>query len=257
MINHSVCFWPFAKHGLPALIENCRQIGIAGIDLLTPAQSEALAGSSLVCPITAAPDESDTIGSIENALNNSANLERLVEIYSSLIPSAASAGIDQVICFSGNREGRSDAEGLQNCAAALQHLIPIAERHSVRLVMELLNSKVDHPDYQADHTRWGVDLCEKVGSVTFGLLYDVYHMQVMEGDIIATIRDFHKYIAHYHTAGCPGRNELGLDQELYYPAIMRAIAETGFTGYVAHEFIPTAEDPFASLAEAVRLCSLG
>lgn len=146
-----------------------------------------------------------------------------------------------------------DADGLATCARGLAPLISVAERHGVTLCMELLNSRVDHPGYQCDRTAWGVALVRRVGSERFKLLYDIYHMQIMEGDVIRTIRDNHQYIAHYHTGGVPGRHEIDASQELNYPAIMRAIAETGFSGYVAQEFVPT-RDPRTSLAEAVRLC---
>src|SRR3546814_9335236 len=141
----------------------------------------------------------------------------------------------QIICFSGNRRGLDDEQGIRHCAAGLQRLMSTAEKHGVTLVMELLNSKVNHPDYQCDHTVWGAALFDAIGSDRFKLLYDIYHMQIMEGDVIATIRKYHPYIAHYHTAGVPGRNEIDETQELNYPAIMRAIAETGFTGYVAQD----------------------
>lgn len=257
MFSHSVCRWPFEATPLPHFAARVAELGISGIDLLHAHQLSDIEPSGLVCPITAAPDDPSGIGCIENAFNKPENHEKLYEIYSQIIPAAANAGIPQVICFSGNREGISDSDGIKNCADGLAPVVELAAKHDVTMVMELLNSKVDHPDYQCDHTCWGVDLCEALGSDRFRLLYDVYHMQVMEGDVIATIREFHSYISHYHTGGVPGRHELGADQELNYPAIVRAIAETGFDGYVAAEFIPTADDPFASLAEAVRLCSLG
>jgi hydroxypyruvate isomerase len=161
--------------------------------------------------------------------------------------------VPNLICFSGNREGLGDEEGLANCARGLKAVLPLAERHGVTICMELLNSKVNHPDYQCDRTPWGVSLVERLGSKRFKLLYDIYHMQIMEGDVISTLRANREHIAHYHTGGVPGRHEIDASQELNYPAIMRAIAETGFTGYVAQEFIPT-RDPRTSLAEAVRLC---
>ena len=141
---------------------------------------------------------------------------------------------------------------MDNCALGLERILPLAEEHNVVLVMELLNSRVDHPDYQCDHTSWGVELCRKIGNPRFKLLYDIYHMQVMEGDVISTIRENIEYLAHFHTAGVPGRNELGPDQELNYPAIAQALASTEYTGFVGHEFIPTAADPFASLVEAAQ-----
>ena len=168
----------------------------------------------------------------------------------------ADLGIQNLICFSGNRRGIGDEQGIEQCAIGLDPIVALAQKYGITLVMELLNSKVDHKDYQCDHTVWGVGLCEKIGSDHFKLLYDIYHMQVMEGDIIATIQKYHPYIAHYHTAGVPGRNEIDQSQELNYPAIMQAIQGTGFTGYVAQEFIPTAENKFDSLARAIDLCTL-
>jgi hydroxypyruvate isomerase len=185
--------------------------------------------------------------------NREANHEWLVPGYERGLALAAAAGVPNVICFSGNRAGTSDAAGLAACAAGLRALMPTAERLGVTVCMELLNSKVDHADYQCDRTAWGVALVERVGSPRFRLLYDVYHMQIMEGDVIRTIRAHHAHIAHYHVAGVPGRHEPDASQELNYPAIMRALAEVGFAGYVAQEFVPTRE-PLAALAEAVRIC---
>ena len=226
------------------------------MDLLHPEEARLLEGSGLSCPITAAPEHPSGIGRIENAFNKPENHPLLYEIYSKLIPEAAAAGIPQVICFSGNRDGLSDPDGIRACAEGLSPLLPLAEKHGITLVMELLNSQVDHPDYQCDRTEWGVRLCDALGSDRFRLLYDVYHMQVMEGDIIATIKAHHRCISHYHTAGVPGRNELSATQELNYPAIAAAIADTGFSGFVAHEFIPKNEDIFASLREAVSACTV-
>jgi len=168
----------------------------------------------------------------------------------------AAAGIPSVICMSGNREGMDDAEGLANCAKGVKRLMKLAEEQKVNVVMELLNSKVDHKDYMCDHTAWGAELCRQVGSPRFGLLYDIYHMQIMEGDIIATIRANAEYIFHYHTGGVPGRNEIDETQEIYYPAVMKAIVETGFKGYVAQEFIPKSGDPLASLRRSVEICDV-
>ena len=169
---------------------------------------------------------------------------------------AADAGCRQVICFSGNRDGLSDEQGLDNCAAGIKRLLPLCERLGIRLCMELLNSKVNHKDYMCDHSAWGVELCKKVGSDHFRLLYDIYHMQIMEGDVIATIRANHQFFAHYHTGGVPGRHEIDDTQELHYPAIVRAILETGYTGFLGQEFIPAKEDKLASLKQAVKICSV-
>ena len=251
---HSVCRWPFESLPLPAFAELCQDVGIQGIDLLHPHEARQLEGTGLVCPITAAPDHPSGLGCIEKAFNQPGHHETLWQIYQELIPAAAAAGVSQVILFPGNRDGLTDAEGLENCARGIEPLLSLAEKEGVTLVMELLNSKVDHPDYMADHTSWGVALCEKLGSEHFKLLYDVYHMQVMEGDLIRTISENAKYISHYHTAGNPGRNELNATQEINYPAVAQAIADTGFTGFVAHEFIPTT-DPRAALTEAVAACA--
>lgn len=173
-----------------------------------------------------------------------------------MIPKVAAAGYKNLICFSGNRRGKDDETGLNNCVEGLKKVIGLAEKHNVTLVMELLNSKVNHKDYQCDHTSWGVELAKRLGSENFKLLYDIYHMQIDEGNVISTIKDNHNYIAHYHTAGVPGRNEIDDTQELYYPAIMKAIYETGFKGYVAQEFIPLRKDKIESLKKAVQICDI-
>jgi len=161
-----------------------------------------------------------------------------------------------LICFSGNRDGLDDQKGLENCAIGLKRLMPLVEKHKVNLVMELLNSKVNHKDYQCDHTAWGVELCKRVGSERMKLLYDIYHMQIMEGDVIANIRQYNPYFAHYHTGGVPGRNEIDESQELYYPAIVKAIVATGFKGFIAQEFIPKRADVLASLKQGVSICDV-
>lgn len=173
-----------------------------------------------------------------------------------MIPLVAKAGYKNLICFSGNRDGKDDETGLANSSEGLKQIMSLAEKHGVNIIMELLNSKVDHKDYQCDKTPWGVELAKRVGSENFGLLYDIYHMQIDEGDVIRTIQDNHKYIKHYHTAGVPGRHEIDESQELYYPAIMKAIVSTGFKGYVAQEFIPVQSDKIASLRKAVQLCDI-
>ena len=180
----------------------------------------------------------------------------MFENYSKKIPVVAEAGYTNLICFSGNRNGIDDETGLANCIEGLKPLIPIAEKYGVVLVMELLNTRVDHPDYHCNKTPWGVELAKRMASENFKLLYDIYHMQVEEGDIIATINQNHQYFAHYHTGGVPGRNEIDETQELYYPAIMQAIKNTGFKGFVAQEFIPKGENAMASLEKAVLLCDV-
>lgn len=256
VLRHSVCRWCFESTPLETLAEKAAGLNFQGIDLLHPHEVAAITPFGLTCPITAAPEHESGLGCIEHAFNRREHHDTLEDIYRALIPAAAAAGIPQVICFSGNREGLSEEEGLDNCAAGLERLLPLAEEHDITLVMELLNSKVDHPDYQCDHTAWGVALCRKLGHPRFKLLYDIYHMQVMEGDVIATIRENIAFLSHFHTAGVPGRHEIDGTQELHYPAIVQAIAETGFDGFLTQEFIPTAADPFASLAQARALCEV-
>ena len=182
--------------------------------------------------------------------------ETLIKNYLEMIPLVAKAGYKNLICFSGNRRNKTDEEGLQNCKLGLEKLIPLAEKHNVILVMELLNSKIDHKDYQCHTTPWGVELVKSLQSENFKLLYDIYHMQIDEGDVIRTIKDNYQYFTHYHTAGVPGRNEIDETQELNYPAIMRVIADTGYKGYVAQEFVPKNPDKISSLRNAIAICDI-
>ncbi|NJM24359.1 MAG: TIM barrel protein, partial [Bacteroidia bacterium] len=182
--------------------------------------------------------------------------DQLLKDYTNIIPKAANDGIKNLICFSGNRNGLSEMKGLENCAKGLDPVVKLAQKYDIKICMELLNSKVDHADYQCDHTKWGVALCEKLGSGNFKLLYDIYHMQIMEGDVIATVTKYKDYIAHFHTGGVPGRHELDETQELYYPAIMNALIKNGFTGFVSQEFIPSKADPMASLKASVQVCDV-
>jgi len=259
-INHSVCRWCYDTIPLEDLCIAAREMGIASIDLVMPEDMELLARHGLTCGMISFPvgetSDGTQVGRIEKAFNRLEHHDTLVEIYTPHLHAAAAAGAKNVIVFSGNREGLSDEDGLQNCATGIRRLLPLAEELGLTLVMELLNSKVDHPDYQCDHSAWGIRLCETLDSRQFGLLYDIYHMQIMEGDIIRTIRENHRWFTHYHTGGCPGRNEIDDSQELFYPAIMRAIVETGYTGFVAQEFIPLGGDPLDSLRNAVRICSV-
>ena len=206
---------------------------------------------------TAKTPQGVNVGGIGKAFNRLEHHNTLVEIYEKRIGEVADAGFTNLICFSGNREKMDDQQGLENCAVGLKRLMASAEKRGVTLVMELLNSKVNHKDYMCDHTAWGVELCKKVGSERFKLLYDIYHMQIMEGDVIRTLKDNAAYIGHYHTAGNPGRNEFEAQdqQELNYPAIMRAIKSTGFKGFVGQEFLPK-RDALTSLREAVKLCNV-
>ncbi len=250
-INHAVCRWCYGDIPLEELCRAAVEIGIAAIDLVGPDEWPVLQRYGLQASLPHGAGKG-----IEHGFNDPALHGELVASYEAMIPRVAAAGYDQLICFSGNRRGLADEQGIAHCAEGLKRLMPTAERHGVTLVMELLNSKVDHPDYQCDRTEWGVALCEAVGSERFKLLYDIYHMQIMEGDVIATIRKYHRYISHYHTGGVPGRNEIDESQELYYPAIMQAIVDTGYTGYVAQEFIPKRPDKLASLAQAIEICDV-
>ncbi|MGH7577713.1 MAG: hydroxypyruvate isomerase family protein, partial [Longimicrobiales bacterium] len=252
-LKQSVCKWPFREMSVDELAAAARDVGLVSIELIGPNDWPIVQEYGLTCAVAGAPGRA---GNMTRGFNRLEDHEWLLPAYETILQRAADAGVPSVLCFSGNRGGDlSDADGLENCARGLSQLTPLAERVGVTLVIELLNSKIDHPDYQCDSTPWGVALVEKVGSQRLKLLYDIYHMQIMEGDVIRTIRDNHQYIAHYHTAGVPGRHELDESQELFYPAIMRAIKETGYQGYIGQEFIPTG-DPIASLAEAVRVCNV-
>ena len=226
-----------------------RTMNIESVELLEPADWPVVERAGLTCAMARSPD------TIADSLNHRKNHERLIPAFHERIGECARAGLPNLICFSGNRNGQSDEEGLEICAEGLKQIVGVAERENVTLCMELLNSKVDHPDYQCDHTAWGVELCRRVGSERFKLLYDIYHMQIMEGDVIRTIQENHRFIGHYHTGGNPGRGEIDDTQELNYPAIMRAIAATGYTGFIGQEFIPK-RDPLRSLREAIALCSV-
>jgi hydroxypyruvate isomerase len=259
-IRHSFCRWCYDSIPLEDLCIAAKKLGVPAIDLVMPADLAILAKHDLVCPMISFPAgetaEGVLVGRIEKAFNRREHHDTLVRIYEPHLRAAAAGGAKNVIVFSGNREGLSDDQGLENCAIGLRRLLPLATELGLTLVMELLNSKVDHPDYQCDHSAWGVRLCEMLANPNFGLLYDIYHMQIMEGDIIRTIRDHHRWFAHYHTGGCPGRNEIDTRQELNYPAIMRAISATGYTGFVAQEFVPADSDALASLRQAVEICSV-
>lgn len=254
-INHSVCQWTFGKVPLEELCIAVKKMGITAIDLLSPKEWPVIQKHGLTCSMCYIPGKV----SLTDGFAGKEFHESLVKDYEEGIPLVAKAGYKNLICFSGNRRGMDDETGLQHCVEGLKKILPLAEKNNVVLVMELLNSKVDHKDYMCDHTAWGVELCKRLGSENFKLLYDIYHMQVDEGNVIANIRAHHQYIAHYHTAGVPGRHELDEQQELYYPAIMKAIADTGFKGYVAQEFIPTGKteaERFKALEQAVQVCDV-
>jgi len=252
VVNHSVCRWCYESIPLDDLCKAAKNIGLSSIELVGPAEWPTLKKYGL----TSALPWGAGMG-ITKGFNDPQYHDDLIKSYSEVIPQAAAAGFNQIICFSGNRNGLDDEQGIKNCAIGLKKLMPVAEKYKVTVVMELLNSKVNHKDYQCDHTPWGAALVDSVGADRFKLLYDIYHMQIMEGDVIATIRKYQKYISHYHTGGVPGRNEIDETQELNYPAIIKAIYETGYKGFVAQEFIPKREDKIASLKQGVQICDVG
>ena len=247
-IKQSVSKWCFGKIPLDEFARYCSEIGIKSVELLGPKDWPALKKHGLICAMT----PSHSIGKGLNRIEN--HDECLAKIRKS-IEDTAEAGYPNVICFSGNRAGMDDDEGLKNCEIAINKIVGFAEEKNITLCMELLNSKRNHKDYMCDHTAWGGELVRKVGSDRFKLLYDIYHMQVQEGDVIATIKEYADCIGHYHTAGVPGRHEIDDSQELCYPPIMKAILETGYKGYVGHEFVPK-KDPLSSLIQAVHICDV-
>lgn len=250
-INHSVCKWCYEKIPLEEFCQAGKEMGLQSVELLYVKDFPTLKKYGLTCAVV-----SGVPGGIENGLNRVENHDKIVEFMEQTLPAAAEFGSPNVICFSGNRKGLDDEQGLENCAIGLKRIAPIAEKHKVTVIMELLNSKVNHKDYQCDFSRWGVELCKRVGSERFKLLYDIYHMQIMEGDVCATIKAKHECFAHYHTGGVPGRNEIDETQELNYPRIMQAIVETGFKGFVAQEFVPKRSDVLASLKQGVQICDV-
>jgi hydroxypyruvate isomerase len=247
-IKQSVCRWCYGKIKLEVLAEKAAKMGYQSIELLGAKEVEIIKPFGLTCAMMSCSSIADGLNRKENHARIEAELRRNIEF-------AAAEGLPNVICMSGNRKGMPDDEGLANCAAGLKRVVGLAEEKKVTVCMEGLNSKVNHKDYMYDRTRWGVDLCKKVGSERFKLLYDIYHMQIMEGDVIRTIRQYKDYIAHYHTGGNPGRHEIDDTQELNYPAIVRAIVATGYKGFLGQEFIPV-RDPMESLAQAFRICDV-
>ncbi|MBI1789345.1 MAG: TIM barrel protein [Acidobacteria bacterium] len=248
-LKQSVCKWCYRNWSMEELAKEAARIGLKGIDLIGP-EDWPIAQQYGLLPVMV-----PGAGTIGDGLNRLENHPKLEQQFRENLTKAAAAGVPNVICFSGNRRGMSDQEGLDNCAILLDKVKGFAEEKGVTICMELLNSKVDHKDYMCDHTPWGVALVKKVNSPRFKLLYDIYHMQIMEGDVIRTIRDNFQHIAHFHTGGVPGRNEIDQTQELNYRTIANAIVDLGFTGYYAHEFIPK-RNPSASLAEAADLCDV-
>ena len=249
-INHSVCKWCYPNVELEDLCVAGKGMGLQSIELLGPEDWPTLLKHGLTCAMASGVD------GITYGFNRLDHHDDLIKKFEVNLPKAVDAGLKNYICFSGNRGGMSDEQGLANCVVGLKRLMPLAEKNKITICMELLNSKVNHKDYMCDHTKWGVELVKRVGSEYFKLLYDIYHMQIMEGDVIRTIRENHSYIAHYHTGGVPGRHEIDDTQELYYPAVMKAIVETGFKGHVAQEFQPARPDVLASLKQGVQICDV-
>jgi len=250
-INHAVCKWCFDEIPLEQFAISVKSIGITGIDLIGPSGWPILKKHNLTSSMCNGAEISLTEG-----WNDQQYHSTLVDNYLKHIDLVAAAGYKNLICFSGNRREIDDETGLENCVEGLKKILGHAEKKGVILQMELLNSKVDHVDYMCDQSAWGFELCRRLGSDHFKLLYDIYHMQINEGDVIRTIRDNHEFIGHYHTAGVPGRNEIDQTQELFYPAIMQAIVKTGFKGFVAQEFIPKHRKPIESLERAIEICDV-
>jgi hydroxypyruvate isomerase len=248
-IRHSVCRWCYKHIPLPELARGAKEIGLESVELLDPEEWPVVQSIGLTCAMA------NGVTTIPDGFNRLENHARYVPGMIDRLRACAKASLPNVICFSGYRRGMADEQGLENCVVGLKQIVGEAEKQGVTVCMELLNSKVDHKDYMCDHSVWGVELVRRVGSERFKLLYDIYHMQIMEGDIVRTIRDHHESFAHFHTGGVPGRHEIDDSQELTYRAIMKGIVATGYRGFVAQEFIPT-RDPLTSLREAVRICSV-
>lgn len=250
-INHSVCRWCYGSIPMEEFCAAVSAMGLKAMDLVGPADWPMLQKYGLYSSMCNGAEIS-----IPKGWNDKQYHTTLVKNYSDMIPLVSKAGYKNLICFSGNK-GTIDSEtGLNNCVEGLKQIMSLAEKNKVMIVMELLNSKVDHKDYMCDKTPWGVELVKRIDSNNFRLLYDIYHMQIDEGDVIRTIRDNHQYFCHYHTGGVPGRNEIDERQELYYPAVMKAIVEIGHKGYVAQEFIPKDKDMIASLKQGVTICDV-
>jgi hydroxypyruvate isomerase len=253
-INHSACRWCYSKIQLEDLCKASKEMGLVALDLIDPKDFPVLKKHGLTVSMVNYPSI-DGLGGITKAFNRVEHHDKLVTAYEQRIKEAADNGYERVICFSGNRAGLDDEKGLENCALGLKRLMAFAEQHKVTLIMELLNSKRSHKDYQCDHTAWGVELVKRVSSERFKLLYDIFHMQIMDGDVCDTIKENHQYFDHYHTGGVPGRAEIDDTQELNYPRIMQAIVATGFKGYVAQEFVPK-RDPLTSLKQSIGICDV-
>jgi len=248
-LKQSLCRWCYSKVPIDELCQTAVKLGVQAIDLVDPKEWPAVQRAGLALTVVNGPT------TIPDGLNRKENHDAIEKRFRELVDQAVAAKAHSIIVLSGNRRGMSDEEGLDNTVAGLNRLKKYAEDKQILTVLELLNSKVDHKDYMCDHTLWGVEAMKRVNSPQIKLLYDIYHMQIMEGDVIRTIRDYHDYIGHYHTGGNPGRHELDAIQELNYHAIAKAVADTGFTGYFAHEFIPT-RDWRESLKQAVQICTV-
>ncbi len=258
-LKQSVCRWTVDSRGqtpLPDVCRRARQIGLVAIDLLYPDEWQVAQDAGLTISMTY-PSRNNARGFIPTGFNTLANHPALLKDLEEVIPLAAKAKVPNVIAMFGNRvPGMEEAQAIDNCVAGLSKIAPLAAESGVTVCVELLNSKVNHKGYQGDHTAFGVAVMKGVNSPNVKLLYDIYHMQIMEGDVISTIRDNAQWIGHFHTGGVPGRHEINDSQELNYRAIAAAIAELPFAGYVAHEFVSTRSDPFESLAEAYRICTV-
>jgi len=258
-IKHSVCKWCYNDNSIEEIAVAGKAFGLTSIELLNPDEIKEAQTHGLTCAIVNAPnaktDKGVRVGGIADAFNRKEHHDTLVHVYTQCIEESAALGMKNIICFSGNRKGMDDEQGLQNCAEGIKRLLPVAEKHNMTITLELLN-KFDHQDYMGDSTKWGTKLADAIGSESFKILYDIYHMQIMEGNVIKTIRDNHQYFSHYHTGGVPGRNEIDETQELNYPAIVKAITDTGYEGFIGQEFIPAREDKMASLKQGVEICTL-
>ncbi|MBE7177113.1 MAG: TIM barrel protein [Mucilaginibacter polytrichastri] len=250
-IKHSVCQWCYGDMSVEDLCIAVKKIGFSAIDLVGPKDWPTLKKHGVYSSMCNGAEINLTDGFADTKFHDT-----LIKNYTEMIPLVAKAGYTNLICFSGSRRGMDDETGFKNCVDGLKKVIGLAEKHKVVLQMELLNSRVDHADYMCDKSAWGVELCKRLGSENFKLLYDIYHMQIDEGDVIRSIQTNHQYFGHYHTAGVPGRHEIDDQQELYYPAIVKAIIATGFKGYLAQEFMPAKADKLASLRDAVLLCDV-
>jgi hydroxypyruvate isomerase len=260
-IHHSVSAWCYnslfnagkdkpAKMSFEEFCRECKSMGLESVELLGESEWKVVKNVGLTCAMCNGPDR------IDYGWNRVEHHDDLLAKFEQAIPKVAEYGFPNIITFSGNRRGMADEQGIENCVKGLKRLMPIAEKHRIMVILELLNSKVNHKDYMADHTAWGVEVCKQVGSERLKLLYDIYHMQIMEGDMIRTLKDNAKYIGHYHTGGVPGRNEIDDTQEIFYPAVMRAIVATGYKGFIGQEFVPKRPDALASLKQAIAICDV-